>query len=108
MTATTECVSVDYKLVIYMEHFACFDFTEFLFLNYPFNQTGSVSVNWPHNFWYRSHKVCVISVSVSASVSLCRGLTNKPAYTQRWLSWFDYVTCAWFFTALMYLSLIHI
>jgi len=28
-----------FSLTYYIEHFACVDFTEFLFLHYPFNQT---------------------------------------------------------------------
>jgi len=29
MTATTECIPVDYRLVNYVEHFVCVDFTGF-------------------------------------------------------------------------------
>ena len=40
MTASTECIVCTLDSSYYSEHFACVDFTEFLFLRYPFNRTG--------------------------------------------------------------------
>ena len=41
----------------YIEHFACVDFTEFLFLHHPFNQTG---LGFTRYTWSRSRSQCVM------------------------------------------------
>ena len=66
MTATTDCIVCRLDSSYYIAHCACVDFTAFLFLQYPFNQTGHIvcDIGVTRHHWSRTH--CVNS------------LTNKP------------------------------
>ena len=49
MTATTARIVSRLDSSYFIEHVACVDFTELLFLHYPFNQTGlGLTVLWSH------------------------------------------------------------
>ena len=90
MTASTsQCSVCRLDSSHYIEHFACVDFTEFLFLPYVFNRTGlglslglivfglgltrhvwSRSRSRSHSLWSRSHCVMVSLTSMNNTAIL--------------------------------------
>jgi len=91
----------------YIEHFACVDFTEFLFPPYPFNRTGLGLIDFGLGLAHKPRLVSIsVSVSqslvsVSVSVSLCYGFVNKPGwllfllYSTICLTSITSVLCGW-------------
>jgi len=88
--STSQCSVYRLDSSHYMEHFACVDFTEFLFLPHPFNRTGlglivfglgltrhvwSRSRSRSHSLWSRSqsrsHCVMVLLTSLFQIQKLC-------------------------------------
>jgi len=77
----------------YIEHFACVDFTEFLFLLYPFNRTGLGLIVFglgltrhvwsrsrSHSLWSRSHCVMVSLTSLVGTNYIGKGKTERGPY----------------------------
>jgi len=80
----------------YIEHFACVDFNEFLFLPYPFDRTGLglglivVGLGLTRHVWSRSHSVMVSLTSLHSM--------PIPASTE--LTEFLYIYCTPFWRPL--------
>ena len=86
-TSQSQCCVCRLDSSHYIEHFACVDFTEFLFLPYSFNWTGLglglivFGLGLTRHVWSRSRSRSQSLWSGSqVSVSLCCGLVNKPGY----------------------------